>query len=105
MAQGVYEALHEAGMRIPDDVAVVGFDDLPTATRLDPPLTTIRQPLREKGAAATGLLLDTVEGKTREAQHIVLPTTLIIRESTSTTPTSALSTSAMREGTRTHSAT
>ncbi len=81
MAQGVYEALNEAGCKIPDDVAVVGFDDLPTATKLDPPLTTIRQPLREKGAIATGLLLDAVEGKSHAAQHIVLPATLVIRQS------------------------
>lgn len=81
MAQGVYEALREAGRKIPDDVAVVGFDDLPTATRLDPPLTTIRQPLRDKGAIATGLLLDAIEGKAHVAQHIVLPATLVIRQS------------------------
>ncbi len=82
MAQGVYEALSEAGLRIPDDVAVVGFDDLPTAMHLKPALTTIRQPLRDKGAIATGLLLDMVERKTPEAQHVVLPTELIIRAST-----------------------
>lgn len=82
MAQGAYEALYEAGMRIPDDVAVVGFDDLPTAEQLKPPLTTIRQPIHEKGSVATELLLDAIEGKTREAQHVVLPTTLIVRAST-----------------------
>lgn len=81
MAQGVYMALNEAGRRIPDDIAVVGFDDLPTAVHLEPPLTTIRQPLREKGAVATGLLLDLIEGKAQEARHIVLPTTLVVRES------------------------
>jgi DNA-binding LacI/PurR family transcriptional regulator len=82
MAQGVYEALHECGRRIPDDVAVVGFDDLPTATLLKPALTTVRQPLREKGAVATSLLLDAVERKSREAKHVVLDTTLMIRAST-----------------------
>jgi LacI family transcriptional regulator len=81
MAQGIYEALQKVGCRIPDDVAVVGFDDLPTATRLDPPLTTIRQPLRDKGAVATGLLLDAVERKSHVAQHVVLPATLIVRQS------------------------
>ncbi len=81
MALGIYEALQQTGCRIPDDVAVVGFDDLPTATRLDPPLTTIRQPLRDKGAVATGLLLDAVERKSHVAQHVVLPATLIIRQS------------------------
>jgi LacI family transcriptional regulator len=82
MAQGVYEALHECGRRIPDDVAVVGFDDLPTATLLKPPLTTVRQPLREKGALATSLLLDAVERRSHEARHVVLDTTLMIRAST-----------------------
>jgi LacI family transcriptional regulator len=82
MAQGVYQALREAGLRIPDDVAVAGFDDLPTAVHLDPPLTTVRQPLREKGAVATSLLLDRLEGKSHEARHVVLPTSLVIREST-----------------------
>ena len=85
MAQGVYSALQEAGRRIPDDIAVVGFDDLPTAVHLTPPLTTVRQPLCEKGAEATGLLLDQIEGKLLEAKHVVLPTTLIIRESTGIT--------------------
>lgn len=83
MAQGVYMALTEAGLRVPDDIAVVGFDDLPTAMHLSPPLTTVRQPLREKGAISTALLLDQIEGKSHEARHIVLPTTLIVRESTS----------------------
>ncbi len=82
MAQGVYEALEEAGVRIPDDVAVVGFDDLPTATHLRPQLTTIRQPIREKGAEATRLLLDAVEGKSQTAQHVVLPAELVVRAST-----------------------
>jgi LacI family transcriptional regulator len=82
MAQGVYTALQEAGRRIPDDIAVVGFDDLPTAIHLSPPLTTIRQPLREKGAIATGLLLDQIEGKTHAARHVVLSTELVVREST-----------------------
>ncbi len=82
MAQGAYEALYEAGLRVPDDVAVVGFDDLPTAAQLKPPLTTVRQPIYEKGSVATSLLLDSIEGKTHEAQHVVLPTTLIVREST-----------------------
>jgi DNA-binding LacI/PurR family transcriptional regulator len=82
MAQGVYEALREVGLRIPDDIAVAGFDDLPTAIHIDPPLTTVRQPLREKGAVATSLLLDRLEGKSLEARHIILPTTLVVREST-----------------------
>jgi LacI family transcriptional regulator, galactose operon repressor len=89
MAQGVYTALNEAGLIIPDDVAVVGFDDLPTASLLRPALTTVHQPIGQKGAVATGLLLDTIEGKLSEAQHIVLPTTLIVRESSGVASPSA----------------
>ena len=81
MAQGAYEALEEAGLRVPDDVAVVGFDDLPTAEELSPPLTTVRQPISEKGSVATGLLLDAIEGIIHEPQHIILTTSLIIRAS------------------------
>lgn len=81
MAFGVYQAVFEAGKRIPDDIAVVGFDDLPSAAEAKPPLTTIRQPIREKGAAATQLLLDQIEGKLTEPRCIVLPTTLVTRQS------------------------
>jgi LacI family transcriptional regulator len=81
MAAGAMEVLHNAGLRIPDDVAVVGFDDLPIAQRLSPPLTTIRQPIRQKGARAADLLIDLVEGAVEGPQQILLPTQLVIRES------------------------
>lgn len=80
-AEGALHAMREAGIRVPDDVALVGFDDVPTAHELDPQLTTIRQPIAERGALATALLIDMIEGKVNEPQHIILPTQLVIRRS------------------------
>lgn len=60
MAAGVLRAIGEAGLRVPDDIAVIGFDDLPIATRTDPPLSTVRQDLAAIGAAAVGVLLQLV---------------------------------------------
>lgn len=82
MAQGAYEALHEHGIRVPDDVAVVGFDDLPTATEIKPSLTTVNQPIEQKGEMATELLLDLIEGDKPDPRHVILPTRLVIRDST-----------------------
>src|SRR4029078_563078 len=55
MALGVYQAARQAGVRIPEDLSVVGFDDLPVVSWVDPPLTTVHQPLIEMAAAATEL--------------------------------------------------
>lgn len=81
MAIGALEALRKAGLRVPEDVALVGFDDLPSAAQSTPALTTINQPLQEKGELATHLLLDLIEGKKDRDWQILLPTQLIIRES------------------------
>jgi len=66
---------------VPDDIAVIGFDDLPTATSMTPHLSTVRQPIQQKGARATELLLNLIDGTVKEPQHIVLPTELVIRQS------------------------
>jgi LacI family transcriptional regulator len=66
---------------VPDDVALVGFDDLPAATNVTPQLTTVHHPIREKGAYATRLLLDLLEENIHEPQQIFLPTHLVIRQS------------------------
>ena len=58
LALGCYDVLAERGLRCPDDVSVVGFNDMPFADRFDPPLTTVRIPHREIGAAAADLLLE-----------------------------------------------
>lgn len=80
-ASGVLQALQEAGLRVPEDVGVVGFDDLDVAIKVTPPLTTIQQPVQQKGAAAVALLLDLISGKKQRPQQIVLPFQLVIRQS------------------------
>jgi DNA-binding LacI/PurR family transcriptional regulator len=81
MAIGASQAIADAGLRIPDDIALVGFDDLRHAVEATPQLTTIRHPIHEKGALAARMLLDLIEGKTDSPQHILLPTELTIRKS------------------------
>jgi LacI family transcriptional regulator len=81
IAQGALRAIQESGLRVPEDIAVVGFDDIDVALLTYPTLTTIRQPVQEKGAAAARLLIDIVEGRIEAPQHIMLPTELIIRDS------------------------
>lgn len=81
-AGGAIQALREAGRRVPDDVAVVGFDDVPAAILTDPPLTTIRQPLRQMGATAARMLLSQLAGERLPQEPNVIPTTLVVRGST-----------------------
>jgi LacI family transcriptional regulator len=80
-ATGAMQAIRDAGLRIPDDVAVVGFDDIPLAAHTDPPLTTIRQPMRQMGETAARLLLSQLDGASLPAVPQTIPTTLIIRGS------------------------
>lgn len=82
MALGAIRAIKEAGLDVPRDIAVVGFDDLPPATQSNPPLTTIRQPIRRFGAKAVETLLDISENTSGIPRHIILGTELIIRGST-----------------------
>ena len=80
-AAGAIAALREAGRRVPDDVAVVGFDDIPTAAHTDPPLTTVHQPMREMGSTAASLLLNHLGGAPLPAEPHVIPTRLVVRAS------------------------
>jgi DNA-binding LacI/PurR family transcriptional regulator/serine phosphatase RsbU (regulator of sigma subunit) len=80
MALGVLEGLRMRGLSVPKDVALIGFDDVDLARYVDPPLTTVRQPLRELGRSALELLLDRIEKKGPPEQR-VLPSELVIRES------------------------
>ncbi|BCJ46413.1 LacI family transcriptional regulator [Actinoplanes ianthinogenes] len=82
MALGVYEAARRRGLRVPDDLSVIGFDDLPDACWSSPPLTTIRQPLAEMGALAARTVLRLSRGETIETPRVELVTKLIVREST-----------------------
>jgi LacI family transcriptional regulator len=81
MAIGAIRALNELGRSVPDDIALVSFDDLPFAAYANPPLTTIHQPIAEMTATAVQLLVAQIERKERHGQHIRLPTKLVVRES------------------------
>lgn len=81
MAEGVLRALHEAGLRVPDDVAVVGFDDFPYALETDPPLTTVRTSLKLLGTTLVDVLIDIINNGDMPSQHIILGTELVIRGS------------------------
>lgn len=80
-AFGAMEAIRDSGRRIATDISVVGFDDIPAAAMVNPPLTTVRQPLFEMGASATRMLLDLIGNPTHEGERLNLPTALVIRES------------------------
>lgn len=80
-ARGVLQALHEEQVSVPDEIALVGFDDLPTALQLTPRLTTIRNPIEEKGAVAASILLDLIENPDIKPSHVLLPTELVVRDS------------------------
>lgn len=82
MAIGVIRAARDQGLRVPEDVSVVGFDDIDLAPHVDPALTTVHQPIRQKGFEAVRLLLEEVEQRTSPAQHLRLETRLTIRGST-----------------------
>ncbi|MCW2917221.1 MAG: transcriptional regulator, LacI family [Actinomycetia bacterium] len=81
MAVGAMRALHRAGRRVPDDVAVIGFDDAPLAQKIRPRLTTVRQPVEDMGTRMARELLARMAGKTSSDQGVVLKTKLIIRDS------------------------
>ena len=81
MAMGALLALHETGYRVPQDVAVVGFDNLPASQYTIPPLTTVRQPVYEKGQTAVNLLIDQIENPDTDPVHKELDPELVVRES------------------------
>lgn len=79
VAAGLYRTVKAAGLRLPQDLSVIGFDDLPWSEFLDPPLTTIRQPAREMGRAAADLVVAMLRGGAPE--HVPMPAQLIERAS------------------------
>jgi DNA-binding LacI/PurR family transcriptional regulator len=83
-AIGALRATHKLGLRVPQDIAIAGFDNIPLAAFTTPSLTTVEQPIAQKGSAAAQFLLDRVEKRyTATARRLSMPCSLIIRESTS----------------------
>ena len=82
MAIGAMQAARADGLRIPEDLSIVGFDDTFEASIVTPPLTTVRQPLAEMGRMAVALLVRLLQRQRIEALHIELETQLVVREST-----------------------
>jgi LacI family transcriptional regulator len=84
MAIGALKALRQAGRQVPQDVALVGFDDIPIASAIEPALTTVRQPIERMGSMAVEVLLSVLEGPAEEealVHRIILPPELVVRAS------------------------
>jgi LacI family transcriptional regulator len=86
MAMGVYLAARKAGLRIPEDLSIVGFDDTPVATRMWPPMTTVRLPIRDMGQRAAQLLLSADDDEDTEEDEITFVPEIVVRESTAPPP-------------------
>jgi LacI family transcriptional regulator len=82
IAIGAIQAARARGLRVPEDLSVVGFDDVESATIVTPTLTTVRQPLAEMGRTAVSLLNRLLERQRFETLHLELATRLVVREST-----------------------
>ncbi len=82
MALGAIEALRRRGLRVPEDVSIVGFDDLPEVRWSAPPLTTVRQPLADMGKLAARTVLRQARGEEIESPRVELATQLVVRAST-----------------------
>jgi LacI family transcriptional regulator len=81
MAMGVMDAAHSHGLRIPDDISILGFDDIPQAQNVRPALTTVRQPMENMGRVAAQMLLDLLCDPQKDVSRVELPTELIVRDS------------------------
>ena len=82
LAIGCYDAIEQRGLRCPQDISIVGFNDMPLVERIRPPLSTVRVPQREIGTVAADLLLAQLADGARTAQEILLEPMLIVRDST-----------------------
>ncbi|WP_424214064.1 LacI family DNA-binding transcriptional regulator [Streptomyces sp. BI20] len=87
LALGVIRAARERGLRVPEDVSVVGFDDSPLIAFTDPPLTTVRQPVRAMATAAVGALLEAIGGNPVQHTEYLFAPELVVRASTAPPPT------------------
>ncbi len=81
MATGAMRAIKEKGLKIPSDIAIVGFDDIEAASLVEPPLTTVRPPLEDIGGRAIELIMDVIKNPQKPKEEVVLKTKLIIRKS------------------------
>jgi LacI family transcriptional regulator len=86
LAAGIVAGLQAEGLGVPDDMSVVGFDDIDLARYVTPALTTIRQDVEAKGTYAAGLLLEEISGKRPPGQAVVIPVDLLTRRSTGPAP-------------------
>ncbi len=86
MAIGAIRGARQRGLRVPDDVSIVGFDDSPMTAYLDPPLTTLRQPVREMGLAAVENLLEEIAGIRAQRTELLYRPELVVRRSTGPAP-------------------
>ncbi|BDG45179.1 LacI family transcriptional regulator [Parageobacillus caldoxylosilyticus] len=82
MAVGALKAVQQLGLRVPDDIAIIGYDGIPLTEMTTPELSTISQPIYEMGAIAARILIKQIEGKPLEKLHYVLPIELVVRQST-----------------------
>lgn len=83
-AIGSISAFHGTGLRVPEDISVMGFDDIQNAAYIDPPLTTVRQPLQKMGEIAARTLLDQIEERAKYVPEIAIEPELVVRRSTQT---------------------
>jgi DNA-binding LacI/PurR family transcriptional regulator len=82
MAAGAISAIFEAGLKVPEDISVAGFDNIPLSRQIWPPLTTVEQPISEIAEKATKHLIALLRGEEVECLHCDIPTRLVIRKST-----------------------
>jgi LacI family transcriptional regulator len=89
IAFGLLQALLQYGVRVPGDISLVGYDDVPFGKQLSVPLTSVRRPHYEMGAMAAKLLLAAVSGDPLPRRHVVFDPELVVRSSTATAPRAA----------------
>ena len=81
LAIGAMQAIKSAGLRVPQDIALAGFNDIPLAGLVDPPLTTVKAPAEAAGREAMKMLRQLIEGKRLDRECVLLPTALVVRQS------------------------
>ena len=97
-AFGALDAIRNRNLRVPEDISVVGYDDVPQASQVYPPLTTVRQPLYEMGRAAVKLLLGLMRGEEPVNTRVILATDLVVRASTAPVQKAASRAARRRQG-------